>query len=107
MNKYKKILWSDIPKGERVKFVVGKIMAGELSLRGADLAAKYKASLSIIIICEDYVSKHPFTDDVYVLRSLIKQKNHHSVTNSFVPCWRPASSATSTSCHTLCPPIPP
>ena len=84
----KKLQWSDIPKGERVKFVVGKIMAGELSLRGADLAAKYKASLSIIIICEDYVSKHPFTDDVYVMRSLIKQKNHHSVTKSFVRSFK-------------------
>ncbi len=84
----KKLQWSDIPKGERVKCVVGKIIAGELSLRGADLAAKYKASLSIIIICEDYVSKHPFTDDVYVMRSLIKQKNHHSVTNSFVRSFK-------------------
>ena len=88
MNKYKKILWSDIPKGERVKFVVGKIMAGELSLRGADLNAIYKISLSILIICEDYIKKHPFTDKEFIIRTLIKEKNNHNIRVPFVFVFR-------------------
>ncbi len=84
MKKYKKLKWSDIPKGERVKFVVGKVMAGGVSLRGADLNTIPKISLSILIICEDYLKKHPFTDKEFIIRTLIKEKNNHNIRPSFV-----------------------
>lgn len=46
--------WSDIPKSDKVKAVVEKIVKGELSIRGAKLNAPYKTALALLFICEDY-----------------------------------------------------
>lgn len=85
---YKKIDWSDIADGDRVKKYVGKIMAGELSLKSARLNAPYKVPLAMFFICEDFCKRNPYIDKQQLLRKMVKQKNHHHITISFVFGYR-------------------
>lgn len=76
--------WSDIPKSDKVKAVVEKIVKGELSIRGAKLNAPYKTALALLFICEDYKKKHPLTVDECLIRDCLHQKNNHNIKLSFV-----------------------
>lgn len=84
MAEKKELQWSDIPNGERVKFVIGKVLSGDLSLKSASISVKYKTALSILIISEDYLCKHPFEEKEFIVRALVKQKNNHHIAISFV-----------------------
>ncbi|MBO6253440.1 MAG: hypothetical protein J6O49_07275, partial [Bacteroidaceae bacterium] len=70
MAEKKELQWSDIPNGERVKFVIGKVLSGDLSLKSASISGKYKTALSILIISEDYLCKHPFEEKEFIVRAL-------------------------------------
>lgn len=84
MAEKKELQWSDIPNGERIKFVIGKVLSGDLSLKSASISVKYKTALSILIISEDYLCKHPFEEKEFIVRALVKQKNNHHIAISFV-----------------------
>lgn len=84
----KQLQWTDIPNGDRVRFVMRQVLSGAISLRSGDMAPRYKIVLAIVIVASDYLNHHPYEDEEYIITHLVKQKQHNGITISYVRAFK-------------------